>query len=76
MGIKGLLSRIEEYGKPFVPEQAGRADTRKLAIVDGPSLAHAVYDRQPAGVNTNRYAATCQRTIAFLDRLYAAGYET
>lgn len=81
MGIPRFASRIREYGATKV---IGRRDDARTAcaIVDGPSLAHALLHQTPEAVAANNgpiisrydYAAIGQAALDWLDRLQDHGY--
>ena len=94
MGIPKFFSRVREYG---TTNEIGRRSTTssanqsqsqshcqstKLAIVDGPSLAHFLFEQLSkeghADLNAQcfyRYATVGEKAIEWLDNLRSFGFE-
>ena len=90
MGIPKFYSRMLAYGSNEVvgrrlycqsqdQKSLGRSS---IAIIDGPSLAHSVFDELITGEHANekakcfyRYEAICRNFITWLDNLCSFGFE-
>ena len=95
MGIPHFFTRISAYGTdaligvrsnntatPDKDQHQDRKSQSKLAIVDGPSLAHFLFDELTKGDHANdragcfyRYATIGEQAILWLDNLASFGWE-
>ena len=88
MGIPKLYSRIRAYGttneigRARTTSQESQSQSHRIAIVDGPSLAHFLFEQLPEEDSTDMtigcladYAKLGQKAIAWLDNLRSVGFE-
>lgn len=88
MGIPGFYTRIQAYGSNEIIGQRLHDQSQKpahsqghIAIIDGPSLAHSLFEELIAGEQANekaecfyRYNTICKNAIIWLDNLRSFGF--
>ena len=88
MGPPGFFSRVRAYGtnseigRTTTTAQQSQSQSTKLAIIDGPSLAHFLYENLRKNERADeeaecfyRYGDLGEAAIKWLDNLCSFGFE-